>query len=1455
MQIQKQIPLALLLVLVIALAKTNGENIENSENDWIPIPDPSVPKQVVPRKAEGRVLNVAETNKDNFFPENSDYKHKLIQQQSQYLVETTAPRLRNNNIRPSEVKPNRINKQTQNVARPSSDQYYQVPNIQLPTLQPLQYTTPVHHIQYANLNKQGFVRQQQYQVPVQQYSGPLQPQPYQNQFQQFQPNPIQQIQYTTPVQPLLQFPNQQFIPQPQVLNQQLLSGGQTYFVAPSEFPPNQYLGQPFNGQGNSNVYQPSVVSTTPNYRIPDNTTLFGSDIENINKVLQENPKSKVKSNTKNEEEQENESVQLLYVPLETLTGKGNIQNANSDQSNQLTNPTSQATPLQYHFSTLNSELDRNTGQQLPQHIEKDFIQQALDAHRLQLQLRNENKRQPISSTIKPPRKAVSPTKKRKPHQPPLAVYMGADKQVSIADVLSILKHAKTIDVQDSIGPETPQVFVGPANLEPPEGYAKFELPYLSNIDSNRVERKVDQYPFFVAPLSYKTPPGYAKIPLPSPHVGSVVVSQKEILERTSTSTPTSERLNIPTDDVKPVTEFRVEQSQPPSVLYSTTSRTPSTTRVYSQGPQVQTINQYELEQINNQFLPQRYQYQYQEQLPAQIQQPHFDTIPQTPEIYSKVSSTTPVSEIRKQNTKTGSSTPRPTYKSTTLRPSQNTINVNKYSLGQNGAQELLNYQTLFSPNSHVDKYGQSINLQPGETYHFIDLPQQQPSSQHQTASQKQQSTTSQKQQSTISQQAQIAQQQLHSQSQTLPQQQTASQHQQNYQYVQNQHVNPLDTQVVQLNAQDIQLALEEQEKYQQQLKNQQETDSYKDIYSYTDKPAVQNKNKQKQRQQPSRQSYKTRNENQKSQDSQEIQRTRHKTPNTQSSEYQRPQIQNEYLYQTQQLTEVNQPKQQSTQQSLPQHLPQQYLIESTAKVPEHQIREEPQYVVPSKDQRHQQYLVESTSASANKQTSRVKSKPLQENIEYYYIDNPQPEQPLKSVRPQKVQVNDETDEASNEHNSSPAPQTTALPSIISNLQDQSLRPLLVPASIAPTSESFKKVTPQYEVTSHNSVTGNSYTTTPSTYTATRSSPVSSTVRYSTTTSQPETTTRRNLRGRHRGGSRFSSSSTTTSIPRRGVSRTRKTTTPRTRYTTENSEETYANIDSQRTQVTRQRFKTRGRPLKTEITERVSNVEVTESALPKHQPQLLGGFQTASEIPQRHHIQQTSARNNVPITVTPTQEQQNEQYLIDKYQQIYSVPYVSSTDANVYVQETQRYEPKPQKQAIYQQAAQQEQVAQHQQYLLPQEQYQQHLRSRPTTRVSTEEPQIISQPQGDAQYVRFRSNVEPKQVPQHRFRNEPTTKRTVPKIKVPSRTRPTTTQRTTTTTESVQDNGKEEFYGFFRQPNFEQPTAVNQAAVDSNVYERAPLYSAPVSPTPHSVIREQYEPVRQHQGKLFIFNIC
>lgn len=232
-------------------------------------------------------------------------------------------------------------------------------------------------------------------------------------------------------------------------------------------------------------------------------------------------------------------------------------------------------------------------------IREDFANQALNALKLQFQLDNDNSNIYEENTLRITT-SKAPPKKRKPHQPPLAVYMGTVGDVTVANVLDVLKGAQNISVQDSIGPDTPQVFVGPYNLEAPPGYAKFDLPYLNSLENNRIERRATQYPFFVAPLSYKAPSGYSKIPLPAPHVGSVVVSHKEgLLEKhPSQHYTTFNSLAYQNEQQPQPINTQVVPISPSRYTVSKSYVTPRT------DPLSHTINQYELEQINSQFVPQ-----------------------------------------------------------------------------------------------------------------------------------------------------------------------------------------------------------------------------------------------------------------------------------------------------------------------------------------------------------------------------------------------------------------------------------------------------------------------------------------------------------------------------------------------------------------------------------------------------------------------------------------------------------------------------------------------------------------------------------------------------------------------------------------------------------------------------------------------------------------------------------
>lgn len=128
-----------------------------------------------------------------------------------------------------------------------------------------------------------------------------------------------------------------------------------------------------------------------------------------------------------------------------------------------------------------------------ENIQNDFITQALEAHKLQeqIQLGEPLGIQSTISTTTTPR----PSKKRKPHQPPLAVYLEGQNNGDIDNVLEALKDAKTIAVQDTVSNDSPQIFIGPTSLTLPEGYSRYPLPYLNSIDGNRVEKKFDHLPF------------------------------------------------------------------------------------------------------------------------------------------------------------------------------------------------------------------------------------------------------------------------------------------------------------------------------------------------------------------------------------------------------------------------------------------------------------------------------------------------------------------------------------------------------------------------------------------------------------------------------------------------------------------------------------------------------------------------------------------------------------------------------------------------------------------------------------------------------------------------------------------------------------------------------------------------------------------------------------------------
>lgn len=342
----------------------------------------------------------------------------------------------------------------------------------------------------------------------------------------------------------------------------------------------QSIPQAFNNQFYSNIVNPSQASALPFSQSPKPFKqeiprfVDGYKVENVsgqylggtnakaplpslrekvneNSAIAPNPQimtersSNYPHTTPSGTTVEKEEVQLLYVPLETLQNKKfDVKQflKNSRKDNPLID--SVGSPIQFNNQLYSPTTPNyNTRQQTQLHnIQQDLLQQALNTQNLQGSFQNQNYfhrqsgpkyQQPSSPTALPftqsfPSPAITTprSKKLKAHQPPLAVFMVHKGQGSpqLSDVLTILKESRSISVLDTIIPDSPDIFVGPSSLKVPSKYAKFDLPYLSSIDGNRIQRKVNQLPFFVAPLSYKAPEGFAKIPFPAPHVGSVIVN-------------------------------------------------------------------------------------------------------------------------------------------------------------------------------------------------------------------------------------------------------------------------------------------------------------------------------------------------------------------------------------------------------------------------------------------------------------------------------------------------------------------------------------------------------------------------------------------------------------------------------------------------------------------------------------------------------------------------------------------------------------------------------------------------------------------------------------------------------------------------------------------------------------------------------------------------------------------
>ncbi|XP_055837542.1 mucin-2 [Episyrphus balteatus] len=209
--------------------------------------------------------------------------------------------------------------------------------------------------------------------------------------------------------------------------------------------------------------------------------------------------------------QQDQEVQLLYVPYDTLYNQQRNENSAFENSKFNQEPNvQQVNPYQIN--------DFYTPETLQPQDPNRFIGSTT--------LRT------TTTTLKPTtpfqnyfnQQFTTPKPKPKAHQPPLAMFLlKSSSRPTQSDVVNALRNAKTIAVLDAPTSQAPTVFVGPAGMQTPNGYAKFELPYLSQIAQNS---NIGDTSFFVAPLSYRTPAGFNKILLPEPHVGSIVVNRQ-----------------------------------------------------------------------------------------------------------------------------------------------------------------------------------------------------------------------------------------------------------------------------------------------------------------------------------------------------------------------------------------------------------------------------------------------------------------------------------------------------------------------------------------------------------------------------------------------------------------------------------------------------------------------------------------------------------------------------------------------------------------------------------------------------------------------------------------------------------------------------------------------------------------------------------------------------------------
>lgn len=513
-------------------------------NDWIPITPRSLQEaasEVVEQKIPSdRVLNLENPPAQKFFPE-QDYRKRQTGQSQQFLRESPPKKVVSfEQPRPRKLKHRLVDykfeapaPKPQPQANYFNPQYNYDPYVPVPSVNPRapapnapdlyeQYQLPFNTSFYQSLNP-GNINNEFYQAIGNKSAAPIKSDIEQESVQLVyvpvenlkptannQPQESRAKSLTAPSRPqYIEQPRQQFLEQPR--QQFLEQPRQQYLEQPKqqvlEQPRQQYIEQP--RQQFSEQPKPQLLEQPRQQFLEQPKQQI---LEQPRQQYLEQPRQQyIQQPTQQYLEQSNQ--QYLFT---TPAAYPQYLESHPRQEKLVSTPVTTETPKQHRLES----------------IQKDYVQQAFQANRLQEQLKDEinplKQQEVIITTEKP---------KLKPHQPPLAVFLESNRKAEISDVLNMLKGAHTIAVQDSITKNSPRIFIGPSNIDSPEGYTKFPLPYLNNINGNRIERKIDQLPFFVAPVSYTAPPGYAKIPLPLPHVGSVVVSVPVASSTTTTPVP------------------------------------------------------------------------------------------------------------------------------------------------------------------------------------------------------------------------------------------------------------------------------------------------------------------------------------------------------------------------------------------------------------------------------------------------------------------------------------------------------------------------------------------------------------------------------------------------------------------------------------------------------------------------------------------------------------------------------------------------------------------------------------------------------------------------------------------------------------------------------------------------------------------------------------------------------